>query len=113
MTTEEWKDYLGEQKFNEIVRIAENPTALEALEDVLCVEIKQDNSAAPGRPADAQGNWLFSYILQAGGSVSDEMLMKQARGYVVGLSLVQNALRAIEKFKPEPKKENPGENPAV
>jgi len=113
MTNDEWRKYLGDAKFAELQAAAENPTLLEALEDVFCLEIKEDNSAAPGRPGDMHGNWLFNYVLQAGGSVQDEMLLKQIRGYVVGLQLVQNALRVIERFKKEPDKSEEDENPAV
>ena len=106
MTTEEWKDYLGEQKFAELEAIASNPTLLEALEDVLCIEIREDNSAAPGRPADLHGNYLMDLVLR--GAPIDQL-----KTYVVALQLVQNGVRCIEKFKPGPNKENPGENPAV
>lgn len=106
MTTEEWKDYLGEQKFAELEAIASNPTLLEALEDVFCIEIREDNVAAPGRPPHLEGNYLMDLVLR--GAPIDQL-----KTYVVALQLVQNAVRCLEKFKRQPTGQSNSENDAV
>ena len=83
MTKEAWREYLGDAKFSELRHAAENTTLLEAIEDVMCHEVKNDNTAIPGRPANSEGNFFFAYIEKLGTSVDNEKLGEQLRGYYV------------------------------
>ena len=113
MTKEIWKEFLGNTKFNELRRIADNQLAMEALEDVICQEIKADNLNQPGRPADLQGNFFYAYIDRLGPGLKNEELGEKLRSYHFALLALNRAFRELKSFKSEPEQAIEPENDAV
>lgn len=113
MTKQKWQEVLGSAKFNELVRIADNQLAMEALEDVICQEIKNDNMNNPGRPADLQGNFFYAFIERLGPGLKNEELGLNLRSYHFALLSLGRAFKELKSFKSESEQTLEPENDAT
>ncbi len=109
MTIEGWRKYLGDAKFGEIQRIADNPIMLEALEDVLSLELKQNNTLFPGKPDALKGNFLFN-VVATNPAVENDKLVLSMRAYTVGVLALNAGITELIKFKTEAERSPDSEN---
>ena len=113
MKREQWKEFLGDGKFNELTRIADNETAMDALEAVINQELKNDNFSKPGKSADTGGNFFYAYIDRLGPGLKNDELGEKLRSYHFALMSLSRAFQELYKFKTEPEKTIETENDAV
>ena len=113
MTHADWKKHLGDAKFNELQKIADNDRALEAIEDVLCQEIKQDNLDKLGKVSDVQGNFFYAYIDKLGPALKNDELGEKLRSYHFALLALQRAVKALAGFKKSAEALEEKENDAI
>lgn len=114
-TPQEWKDsgVLNEFQIEELTKVAQNPILLEALEKVLCYEIKTQGVFKNNLPFDAGNNFILDYIKAIGGSKDNKWLGEEIRALFWGVQYLEEGLKNIKAFGQPEKDSNSSENPAI
>lgn len=113
MVTSDWTRWLSEQEFDELVKLAENPVLLGAVEKVLCHEIYHNGILEPGESADFSRNFLLAFISNKGNEFSNEKLGQDVRSYWWGLHALELGMNELKKFKRPEERSLEAENIAV
>lgn len=113
-TPEEWKKsgVLNDFQIEELEKAAKNPVLLEALEKVICYEIKVQGVLNNGLPFDLGNNFILDYVKVIGGAKDDKWLGEEVRALFWAQQYLEQALSSIKSFQPE-KVVSKNENPAI